>query len=460
MRVLVFGINYAPDLIGVAKYNTELCESLADRGHAVRMVTAAPYYPDWKVPEGYRSLWYTRECRNDVDIIRTPIYVPGQPSGVKRLLHHASFLMGAAAPALSAAIAWRPDVVFAIAPSLLSAPLAAIAARTVGATSWLHVQDLEVDVAFELGLLKPGAPRKVMLGLERRILASFDRVSTISPQMLRCLEQKGLARHKLREFRNWVDTDAIAPGSSQTALRSSLGLKPTDTVALYSGAISHKQGLELIVEAARASAQSHPSLQFVICGNGPLKPALTDMASGLNNVHFIDLQPLERLSELLSTADIHLLPQKAQVTDLVLPSKLAGMLASGRPIVAMAHAGTGLALEMTGSGLVVAPGDAQALREAVITLAEDEALRAQLGAAARLRAEQKWDRNAIIRSLEREFQALPQRAAAPRTPQPAKSVRHIDKLATGSRRRLDWQDNASAGPRLRPNARSVGSRSE
>jgi len=462
MRVLVFGINYAPDLIGVAKYNAELCESLAARGHAVRMITAPPYYPDWKVPEEYRSLWVTRQRRNDVEITRTPIYVPRRPSGVKRLFHHASFLMTAAAPVLSTAVRWRPDIVFAIAPSLLSAPLATMAARMVGAASWLHVQDLEVDVAFGLGMLKQGATRKIMLGLERRILSAFDRVSTISPQMMRCLEQKGLAANKLREFRNWVDTDVIAPGSAQTALRSSLGLKPSDIVALYSGAMSNKQGLELIIEAAGAAERSHPSLQFVICGNGPLKAALTGTANGLSNVHFIDLQPVERLSELLSTADIHLLPQKAEVSDLVLPSKLAGMLASGRPIVAMAHPGTGLALEMAGSGLVVPPGDAQALRAAIIALAEDETLRARFGAAARLRAEQVWDRVSIIRSLEREFQSLAQRttAAVPRQPQPAQPVRFIENVTNGSRRRLDWPNRMSANRRLRANARSVGSAKE
>src|ERR1700754_4778536 len=121
MRVIVIGINYAPDLIGVAKYNTELCEGLAARGHEVRVVTAPPYYPDWKVPPEYRSLWYRRQHINDVNIVRAPIYVPGRPSGAKRLLHHASFLLSAAAPVLSTAIRWRPDIVLAVAPSLLSA---------------------------------------------------------------------------------------------------------------------------------------------------------------------------------------------------------------------------------------------------------------------------------------------------------------------------------------------------
>lgn len=406
MRILVFGINYAPDLIGVSKYNAELCESLAASGHEVRVVTAPPYYPDWKIPAEYRSLWYTTEHLNDVKVTRAPIYVPNKPSGAKRLFHHASFLLSAAAPLLSSAVRWHPDLVFAVAPSLLSAPLAALAAKSIGAASWLHVQDLEVDVAFELGILKSRITRRLMLGLERTVLNSFDRVSTISPQMVGRLRQKGMPADRLVEFRNWVDTSVIVPGSTQTALRSSLGLKPNDIVALYSGAMSSKQGLELIIEAAGATRNSHPSLQFLLCGNGPLKAKLTQAAIGLGNVHFVDLQPLERLSELLSTADIHLLPQKAQVSDLLLPSKLAGMLASGRPVIAMANPGTGIALETAGAGLLIPPGDAKALGAAVIALAEDEALRARLGKAAQLRAKQNWDRVSIISALEREFLAL------------------------------------------------------
>lgn len=466
MRVMVIGINYAPDLIGVAKYNTELCESLVAEGHEVRVVTAPPYYPDWKVPPGYRSTWYDHHRLNDVEITRAPIYVPSRPSGAKRLLHHGSFLLSAAIPALWSARRWRPDIVFAVAPSLLSAPIAGLAARMTGATSWLHVQDLEVDAAFELGLLrKDTATHKLMLAVERWILGLFDCISTISPQMMRCLEQKGIAPEKLLEFRNWIDTSAIVPGSNQTRFRSELRLKPTDIVALYSGAMSNKQGLELIIEAAAATGKSHPSVHYVLCGNGPVKPTLVEMANGLSNVHFLDLQPQERVSELLNTADIHLLPQKTQISDLVLPSKLAGMLASGRPAVAMAAPGTGIALEMNGAGLVIPPGDAQALATAVLALAGDEPMRARLGAVARVRAEHKWDRVSIMRSLELEFlAALPQRAAAA-APRPRRSVqpppvRSIEQVTTGSRRRPESPGGRLANQQLRPNVRGAASEKE
>jgi colanic acid biosynthesis glycosyl transferase WcaI len=406
MRILVCGINYAPDLIGVAKYNTELCEGLAALGHDVRVITAPPYYPHWRIPDEYRSRRYRRETLNGVAITRAPIYVPEQPSGAKRLLHHASFLASSSWPLLSTTARWRPEVVLAVAPSLLSASAAAMAARMFGARSWLHVQDLEVDAAFELGLLENKTLRSMMLGAERMILGAFDRVSTISPQMMRRLEKKGLRPDRLRELRNWVDTSVVVPGNQQTAFRSSLGLRPTDTVALYSGAISNKQGLELVLEAAAATKDDQPDIHYVLCGNGPQKSRLVREAHGLGNVHFIDLQPAERLSELLSTANIHLLPQQARAADLVLPSKLSGMLASGRPIIAMAESGTGIANEVAGAGMVIPPGDARALADSVTALAGNGALCEQFGTAARLLAQRRWDRLAIVKSFEREFALL------------------------------------------------------
>src|ERR1700760_4665521 len=93
MRILLIGINYSPDLIGVAKYNAELCEALASHGHEVRVITAPPYYPEWKIPPDYRGWSYRSEIINNVHLKRAPIYVPARPTGAKRLIHHASFAL-------------------------------------------------------------------------------------------------------------------------------------------------------------------------------------------------------------------------------------------------------------------------------------------------------------------------------------------------------------------------------
>ena len=406
MRILFCGINYAPDLVGVAKYNTELCEWLSNSGHEIRVVTAPPYYPEWSIPKPYRTCWYRSEKINGVSLRRAPIYVPSKPSGTSRVLHHASFAVTSAIPVLSAILRWRPHVVFSVAPSLMSSVMIAILAHRVHAHSWLHLQDFEIDAAFDLGLLRNERLRQFTLAVERRILCSFDRVSTISPPMLRQLERKGVDPTRVREVRNWIDTAAIVSGDSRTHFRTELGIKETDLVALYSGTMSYKQGLELIVEAAQITAQTNTRIRFIMCGEGPQKPRLLAMAAGLDNIHFLPLQSNERFPELLNTADVHLIPQRVEVADLVLPSKLGAIFASGRPVIVMSEPGTGLADEVKGAGLIVPPGDSRALAAAVQTLADDCALRQVLGDCGRRRAVERWDKAAILRSLTTELLAL------------------------------------------------------
>ena len=337
MRILLVGINYAPDLIGVAKYNTELCEGLASFGHEVRVVTAPPYYPEWQVPRDYRGWSYRQETINGISVTRSPIYVPGRPTGAKRLLHHASFALISLWPVLSSALRWRPDVVFSVAPSLMSAAFSAWIARRIGAPSWLHLQDFEIDAAFDLGLLANKRLRVPMVAIEQKILRSFDRVSTISPQMRERLKSKGVDAERVCEVRNWTNTRQIAPAKMVSRFRKEqLGLDEKHFVCLYSGTMSNKQGLDLIIDAARALDSADSNIRFVLCGEGPRRPRLQRMADGLANVQFLGLQTEESFAELLNAVDLHLVPQKAEATDLVLPSKLGGILASGRPVIVMA----------------------------------------------------------------------------------------------------------------------------
>lgn len=397
MRVLLVGINYAPDLIGVAKYNAELCESLAAEGHEVKVITAPPYYPAWKIPPAFKSSYFRSRDIGGVRVTRTPIYVPGHPSGSKRLVHHASFALTSAAPVLFEALTWRPDVMIAVAPSLMSAVFVSFVARRVGAKSWLHVQDFEVDAAFDLGLLRNPYLRKWMLGTEAAILRSFDHVSTISQAMVQRLRIKGLGPDKTAEVRNWIDTNAICPGPRTTKYRQELKLGESDIVALYSGTMSNKQGLELVIEAAIGLEKSHPHIHFVLAGEGPHKRRLEQLAAGHGNIHFLGLQPNDSFNELMATADFHLIPQKAAAADLVLPSKLGAIFASARPVIAMAEEGTGLAAEVTNAGLVIPPGDSSALELAICQLSEAPALREHYGEEGRRRALDRWDRRTIVR---------------------------------------------------------------
>lgn len=403
MKLLVYGINYSPELTGIGKYSGDMAEWLAAAGHEVRVVTAPPYYPDWAVWPGYSGLRYTREHLKGVSVFRTPVWVPRKVNGLRRLLHLASFAL-ASAPALLAQWRWKPDVVWVTEPPLFCAPAALAFARLRSAKAWLHIQDYEVDAAFDLGLLKGERLRRFVASIERWLMRGFDRVSTISQRMIERAGTKGVEAGRLISLPNWADISAIRPLQSPSPFREELGLMPDAIVALYSGNMGAKQGLELLAEVAQL-LHEHSSIQFVFCGNGAGRADLMDRCSKLTNVRFLDLQPVERLGDLLGLADIHLLPQRADAADLVMPSKLTGMLSSGRPVVAGARPDTELGKVAAHCGCTVAPEDSAAFAAAIAALAEDAGLRNELGLRARAFAEQRFARDAVLAQFESELRA-------------------------------------------------------
>lgn len=403
-RILVAGINYAPENIGTGKYTSEMCEWLSANGHQVRVITAPPYYPAWAVWPEYRGKGFTRHAINGVDVLRGPIWVPAKPRGLTRMLHLGSY---AASSALNLLRSWRwkPDLVINIAPTLASAPAALAYARITGAKAWLHVQDFEVDAAMDMGIVQAGRLRRMALAAERGLLRRFDTVSSISPKMLERLADKGVAWARIVDFPNWADIEAITPLQHVSSYRAELGIADDAVVALYSGNMGLKQGLEIMGEAARALA-GEAQLHFVFGGQGPGREALEQACAGLPNVHFLGLQPTERMAEWLGLADIHLLPQRADVADLVMPSKLTGMLASGRPTLATAAPGTGVAVALQGRGVTTPPGDAPAFAEALRQLARQPQVRRQMGSAAREYAEATLSRHAVLHTFNNDIAAL------------------------------------------------------
>jgi colanic acid biosynthesis glycosyl transferase WcaI len=403
MKILVCGINYAPDLIGIAKYTSEMCEWLAARGHEVKVVTAAPYYPDWEVPKPYSARKYTSEIIGNVAITRCPFYVPKTPTGLRRILHHMSFAVSSGVVALATAVRFQPDIVLTIAPSIMSAPSAWLAARCSGAKAWLHVQDFEIDAAFGLDFVTGNELQRIALWFESVLLRRFDRVSSISTKMVSRLHAKGVSSDSLVEFRNWAG-DTRKPANDSE--RSVFDFPGSKTVLLYSGNMGTKQGLEFIVKAARELEASRNDILFVFCGSGPMRNRLIDESKDLRNVQFLDLQAPDRISALLRCADIHLLPQRAEAADCVLPSKLGGMFASGRPVIAMASPDSQLADEVEGAGLVVPPGDVPALVSAILTLTDNTKRRTELGVGAQATASRRWDKQTILDDFEKELLLL------------------------------------------------------
>lgn len=417
MRILVYGLNYQPELTGIGKYTGEMCSWLAAHGHDVRVVTAPPYYPAWRVREDYRNAYRIQRAKGKATVYRCPLYVPQKPSGVKRMVHLISFMLSSL-PILIRQTFWRPDIVFTVEPTFFCAPIALLVATAAGSASWLHVQDFEVDAAFDLGLLPAEGPiHDLALALEGPITRAFTRVSSISTKMVERAEAKGVSPNRTLLFPNWVNVDEIypQPEDKPNSFRNELGLEGK-IILLYSGNMGAKQGLELLAPLAEdfgpGGHDEDSRVHFIFCGDGAFRPQLEALVAHRTNVTMLPLQPYLRLNDLLNAADIHLLPQRAGAADLVMPSKLTGMLSSGRPVLATAEPDTQVGHVVGGyapeeaCGMIVPAEDADALHAAVKSLVNDAGLRKRFGGNARRFAVEHLGREQVLERFERNLREL------------------------------------------------------
>jgi colanic acid biosynthesis glycosyl transferase WcaI len=401
MRLLLHGINYTPELTGIGRYTGEMGAWLAARGHRVTVLTALPYYPEWRVPEPYRHRWWLQERLDGVEVWRFPIFVPRRVTGKARLLHELSF--GASCLRWWPALWRRPwDAVVAVSPLLQAGLIPALLARRQKIPFIFHIQDLQLDAARELGILPASTLLQGMARLESLLLRQATAVTTISAAMAGRLAEKGVARDRLHLLPNWADLEGIQPGARDQRLRREWGLD-AEILVLYAGNLGEKQGLEVILESAGLTA-ARANIHYLIAGDGAVRARLVARAQerGLANLRFLPLQSPARFPALLGAADIHLVVQKRGTADLVMPSKLANILAAGRPFIATALPETelGRITRDSQAGRLVPPEDGQALAAAILQLAEDESGRTRMGQKGRRYAELNLSREAILRRLE------------------------------------------------------------
>jgi len=408
MKILIHGINYAPEFMGTGKYTGELGQWLAARGHGVRVVTAPPYHPAWQVEEGYSAREYRHERITGVEVWRCPVWVPDKPSGPKRLLHLATFAASSFPVMLQQAL-WRPDVVVLIEPTLFCAPSAWLTARLCAAKRWLHIQDLELDAATGLGMLSTVYVRRAMFGIESLLLQGAQRVSAITEAMRRKVAEKGVPESRTWVLPNWSDIEFVRPMRRDDEMRQQFDAGPEDVLVLYAGNMGEKQGLDLILDAADQLRKLR-HIKFAMVGTGSTRDSLEKAAArrGLANVRFYPVQPLERLPHTLAAGDVHLVVQRREAADLVMPSKLTNILAAGRPSVATADPGTALhtVLNDYDCGITTTPGNVQELVASVLVLAEDAKMRERLGRNARRYAESHLDKERILTDVENKMREL------------------------------------------------------
>jgi colanic acid biosynthesis glycosyl transferase WcaI len=415
MRILHLGINYWPDETGIAPFATGRCEYLAASGHDVVACVGLPYYPQWRVPPSYKFLLLHNEQRSNVTIQRSWVYVPDRPTSLRRILHEISFVCSSL---LRAAVLSRPDLIFVTSPPLALGATAAVLSRLWGVPYVFHVADLQPDAAVDLGMLEHGPFVRTLYRLEMLAYRHATLVSTLTEAMRQKIISKGIAREKVALFSDWVDpalfTVARPPRDSQKQY-----------VVAHFGNMGVKQGLGVVIDAA-AQSRDNDCVVYRLVGDGAARRHLEDHSRklGLRNVEFLPLQPRDRFLDLLSASDVCLVTQQENVADIVFPSKVITLLAAARPLIASVAPGSEVARVVLESraGLIVPPGDPQALRYAVDRLRAQPHLAAEMGHAGRAYALKHWQRDTVLSFMEKSLTAVAADERRPAVlPQPART---------------------------------------
>ncbi len=408
MRILIYGINYSPELTGIGKYTGELVDWLSTQNHDCHVITTPPYYPAWKIGKGFSRFWFTREKKKNLVIYRCPLWVPQKPKTISRLLHLFSFTISSF-PVLISQLVWKPDVTICIAPSFFCAPQAILFSKLVHAKSWLHFQDFEICAMFGTSMLSSMQKLNNMAhSVQSFFTRRFNKVSTISHTMCNSAKKREVSFDPIVFFPNWVDINFITPQANSTTFREKWGIDRKTKVVLYSGNLGEKQGLELIVESARLLANEKKIL-FIIVGDGAHRSALQKMVTshGLENIRFYPLQPYELLPDLLKLADIHLIIQKKGWGDSFLPSKLTSILSVGGHFIITAEKGTELyhiVKAHPGIGTVIPPENPELLASKIITLLTNNT--DSYNSVARTYAKTNLSKEAVLSRFEKELNQL------------------------------------------------------
>ena len=382
-RFVVLCPHFAPDIAPTGRVMTHIVEQWAALGHEIHVVTSLPWYREHRIEDGWGGKLVRKEVTPWDSITRiNPFPARSKSNLVGRALSFVAFSVIAGVCAVLVgrrSASKRVDAVVAMSPPLTLGTVGWIAARLRRTRLIFNVQDVFPDAVVATGAITNSTVIALASWLERFTYRRSHAVVVLSEDLQRNVRAKLSSRHasRVHVIENFVDTKGVTPRDRMTAYRTELGIGG-EVVVMYAGNVGFSQSLENLVEFARRT----PSVTVLINGDGAALQSLRALAIGVTNVRFGGYQPEARLGEVLATGDIHVVPLRAGLAAVSVPSKTYSILAAGRPVVAAVDGGTEIdrLLERAGAGLSVPPDDAESLCTALSRLAVDAPRRDQMGA--------------------------------------------------------------------------------
>jgi colanic acid biosynthesis glycosyl transferase WcaI len=404
MRVVVWGINYAPEFAGIAPHSVAVCEFLEREGHDVEMVTSFSYYPTWQKRPEDRGRLYRTEVINGVPVHRCWHFVPARVSAWKRIVHEGTFVFFST---LRALFLEQPDVLVVVSPPLLLGAAGWLVGKLKRAPYVFHVQDMQPDAAVGLGMLKQSWFTRALYALESFAYRHAARVSGITSGMLKAFRSKGVPDSKLIYFPNAIElkTDEAQPKRGE--FRKTHGFPASEFLAIYSGNLGVKQGLDVLLETAARLRDKR--IRVLICGDGAQRETLAARAKEMQlpNFSMLPFQSAVDYRALLVDADVCFITQQLGSGTSFFPSKLLGLLAEAKPVVTVAAPESELALALAEGnfGVNVPPARPEELAALLDSLATDPERLWLYGANGRRYVEQ-FEKSRVFRSFANELRTL------------------------------------------------------
>ena len=369
--VVVLCPHFAPDTAPTGVVMTRIVDELVRRGHRVHVVTSLPWYRRHRVEDGWTGRAWRTESTEWGSVVRVSPFAGSDKANIpRRALGFAAFsvLIGLRGLFVGG-LHRRPAAIVAMSPPLTLGLTGWVVAKVRRAPLVFNIQDVFPDAAVSTGKLSNPRVIAVAEWLERASYRRSNAVVVLSEDLRRNVAGKLSPRHsgKVVVIPNFVDSDAIVPRSSDTAYRREFA-PAAERVVMYAGNVGFSQSLDLVVEAARRMAD----VTFIVNGEGSSRADLEARSANLSNVVFVDYQPADRLSEVLASADIHVVPLRRGLGNVSVPSKAYSIMAAARPILASIDAESEVA-RMIGdarSGAVVPPDDVDAFVAALQSLLE------------------------------------------------------------------------------------------